>query len=273
MEDLGSLIRFLRVAPFDSEATFRQHISEPLLTNTEAGDRNLRLLLKMICLRRTRVLLEIPNSEDQTVILSLSSDERSLYSQIIDDTARKIDDCISSRSIAKAYSGVFGAILRLRLLCNNGTQQIINPLSEVEVCCAEDQIPEDGVVACPVCGSEINVSDGRDQFTPGTSPQSPIDLLCPTCLSPSEIDDIENHKDLKMQQSAKWRLVQTIDTTGYVSSRPQNMNPVFPTSLRQNPLSSGKSTKMAALLSNIQEHMDSNKRYLGLPQRLNNDQC
>ena len=269
LEDLGSLIRFLRVAPFDSEATFRKYISEPLLTDLEAGDRNLRLLLRMICLRRTRVLLDIPNSEDQTIVLSLSSEERSLYSHIIDDTARKIDDCISSRSVAKAYSGIFGAILRLRLLCNNGTQQTIDSISEVEVCRSEGQVAEDVIAACPICASEINVSDGRDEISPGASPQSSRQLLCPTCLSFSEVDDIERNEELKKQRYAKYRLVQTIDTIGNSSSRPHNMDSESSASLRQNPLSNGKSTKMAALLSNIQEHMSSNKRYLCLPLRPN----
>lgn len=265
LEDLGSLIRFLRVAPFDSEATFRKYISEPLLTDFEAGDRNLRLLLRMICLRRTRVLLDIPNSEDQTIVLSLSSEERSFYSQIIDDTARKIDDCISSRSIARAYSGIFGAILRLRMLCNNGTQEITDPISEVEVCLAEDQVAEDVIAACPICASEINVSDRHDEISPGASPQSSIQLLCPTCLSFSEVDDIKNNEELRQQQCAKYRPVQTIDIIGNGSSTPHNMDSESSASLRQHPPSNGNSTKMAALMGNIQEHMSSNKRHLGLP--------
>ena len=219
----------------------------------------------MICLRRTRVLLDIPNSENQTVVLSLSSEERSRYSQIIDDTARKIDDCISSRSITKAYSGIFGAILRLRLLCNNGTQQITDSISEIEDCCAEDQVAEDGIAACPICASEINISDGQDETSPGASPKSSIQLLCPTCLSSSEVDDIEYHEELKKQRSAKYRLVQTVDTIGNGSSRPLNMDPGSSASLRQTFLSNGNSTKMAALISNIQEHMPGNKRYLDLP--------
>ena len=269
LEDLGSLIRFLRVAPFDSEATFRKYISEPLLTDLEAGDRNLRLLLRMICLRRTRVLLEIPNSEDQTIVLSLSSEERSLYSHIIDDTARKIDDCISSRSVAKAYSGIFGAILRLRMLCNNGTQEITDSISEAEVCRAEDQAAEDLVAACPICASEINVSDGHDEVSPGASPQTSRQLLCPTCLSLNEVDDIEKIEELKKQRYAKYQLVQAIDTIGNGSAGPHNMDSESPASLRQDPFSNGNSTKMAALLSNIQEHMSSNKRHLCLPQRPN----
>ena len=216
----------------------------------------------MICLRRTRVLLDIPTSKDKTVVLSLSSEEKSLYSHIIDDTARKIDDCISSRSITKAYSGIFGAILRLRLLCNNGTQQITDSVSEVA---------EDGIAACPICASEINVSDGRDEISTGASPQSSIQLLCPTCLSLSEVDDIENHEELKRQRCAKYRPVQTIDTVGNGSSRSHNMDPGSPVSLRQSPLLNGISTKMAALVSNVQEHMPSNKRYLGVPLGLNKD--
>ena len=226
----------------------------------------------MICLRRTRVLLDIPISEDQTVVLSLSSEERSLYSQIIDETARKIDDCISSRSITKAYRGIFGVILRLRLLCNNGTQHVSDSTSEAEVCRAEDQIAEDGIAACPICAGEINISDGRDGISPGASPQSSMQLLCPTCLSPSEVGDIENHEELRKERFTMYRLMPAIDIVGNVTSRPRKMDPGSSGSLRQTLLLNGKSTKMAALVSNIKEHMPSNKRYLSLPQRLKKDQ-
>lgn len=95
LEDLGSLIKFLRIAPFDNNAGFRHHISEPLLREPEAGDLNLRLLLGSVCLRRTRALLDLPDAKEETFTTSLSTEEKALYSEIIEDSRRAIDDSIS----------------------------------------------------------------------------------------------------------------------------------------------------------------------------------
>ena len=272
LEDLGSLIRFLRVVPFDSGSTFRKHITEPLLTDIEAGDRNLRLLLRSMCLRRTRVLLHIPKAVDQTVVLSLSEEERSLYSQIIEDTARKIDDCISSKYITKAYSGIFETIMRLRLLCNNGTQQFPNSRSEAESCCTEDGNVEGGILACPFCSCEIDVSDGQNAISYSASPRDSIQLLCPACFSPNVTDIIDNKEKLKKQRSAKGRLVQHINLTENDNLQPHSMDQTSSTSLRPSLLLNGHSSKLSTLLSNIQEHMPSNKRSVALLQMVNKNQ-
>lgn len=241
---------------------FRKYISEPLLTDPKAGDPSLRLLLRSMCLRRTRILLDIPKAKDQTFVLSLSTDERIYYSQIIEDTARKIDDHISSRSIAKAYSGIFEAIMRLRLVCNNGTQQIPGSRSETEGCCAEDGV-DGGIMTCPFCSCEINVSDGQTDVPPGASPQNSIQLLCPTCLSLNDIDRTENQKTLKRKRSTRSRPMQKI-ATGNDSPRPLGTDSVASASSRPSLSLNGYSSKLSALIQNIQGHMQGNKRCMGL---------
>jgi len=109
LEDIGSLIRFLRITPFDSNAIFKNHISEPLLTDRRHDEKNLRSLLGSICLRRTRSLLKLPDAKDRTILLTLSEAERALYDETIEESRRRIDDSISSRSIIKAYNGIFQA--------------------------------------------------------------------------------------------------------------------------------------------------------------------
>lgn len=251
-------MRFLRVVPFDSNSMFRKYISEPLLTDAEAGDRSLRLLLRSMCLRRTRILLDIPKAKDQAFVLSLSTDEKRFYSQIIEDTARKIDDCISSRSIAKAYSGIFEAIMRLRLVCNNGTLQFPNSRSETERCCAEDGVDGD-IITCPFCSCEINVSDGQTDVSPGTSSQNSIQLLCPACLSLNDIDRTRNQKKLKDKRSTRSRPMQR-KTTGNDSPRPHSRDSVSSASSRPSLSLTGHSSKLSALIQNIQGHMQGNKR-------------
>lgn len=245
---------------------FRKYISEPLLTDAQAGDRSLRLLLRSICLRRTRSLLDIPKAKDQAFVLSLSTEERDFYSQIIEDTARKIDDCISSRSIAKAYSGIFEAIMRLRLVCNHGTQQIPESRSETEGCCADDGV-DGGIITCSFCSCEINVSNGQTDVPPGASLQNSIQLLCPVCLSLIDNDKTRNQKKLKNKRSTRSRPMHNI-ATGDDSPRPHSRNSVSSASSGPSLSLNGHSSKLSALIQNIQGHMQGNKRYMGLSQRL-----
>ena len=270
MEDLGSLIRFLRIDPFDSNTTFRTHISEPLLTEDKTGDRNLRLLLRSICLRRTRILLDLPNAEDRVVTLCLSKEERGVYSQTIEDTKRKIDDCVSSRSIIKAYGGIFQAILRLRLICNNGTQQLSNTRLKLQDDCAEDGYVEDDKLACQFCSCEITVSGGLNGSSPGASPRDDLHMLCPACLSSNDIDRTGYQREPIKQRAISSPFVPQ-NSTKNDSCLPSSGVQASSTSLRPNLLADGHSTKLIALVSDLEGNMLGNKRYSSIPQRMNKD--
>lgn len=220
-----------------------------------------------MCLRRTRVLLDLPNAEDQTITLSLSTEERSMYSQIIEDTKRSIDDCISSRSITKAYNGIFQAILRLRLLCNNGTQQISNSGSEFQGDFAQDGYVEEGRPACTFCSCEIIVSDSQIDDSPGASPQTPLQLLCPACLSPNDTKKTNHQKKPKKQQPKSSRRVQQTKLARNISSHSGDR--ASSTSFRPTFTPNGHSSKLSALVSNIRENILGNKRYANLRQSSN----
>lgn len=255
------------MAPFDSNSTFRRHISEPLLTDPKAGGGNLRLLLKSICLRRTRVLLDLPNDENETPTLFLSTEEKSVYSQIIKDTTRKIDDCISNASIAKAYNGIFQVIMRLRLLCNNGTHQICDSSPELQGACAEDEHVQEDKVTCQFCSYEITLSDGQNNISYDASPQNLLHVLCPACLSRNEVDENMCQKALQEQWPTSSRLIQ--QRTENSNSNSHSESRARSTSLRQSLLLNRHSTKLSALVNNIQVHMPGNKRYGYLLQRRN----
>ena len=269
MEDLGSLIRFLRIDPFDSNTTFRTHISEPLLTDAENGHRNLRLLLRSMCLRRTRILLDLPNTADRVVPLSLSEEERSIYSQTIEDTKRKIDDCVSSRSISKAYSGIFQAILRLRLICNNGTQQLANSRLKLQDDCAEDGYLEDGKLACQFCSCEISVTDGLNGSSPGASPRNDLHMLCPACLSSNDIDRTGYQREPMKQWATSSSSASHNDFTENISHPQESGHQAFSTTPRSKLSANGHSTKLSTLASDLQENMLGNKRYSAIPERMN----
>lgn len=270
---MGSLIRFLRVNPFDNNATFRTHISEPLLTDPEAGDRNLRLLLRYTCLRRTRVLLDIPNAEDHTITLSLSMEERSLYSQIIETTKRQIDDCISSTSITKAYNGIFQTILRLRLLCNNGTHQLSDSSSEIQDGGTENVYGEGDKVACRFCSCEIVLADAQNDMSPGASPRNLLHLLCPACLSTTELEKNRYGKRPRKQRPTSRQRVTQIKANKINSPRPHGEDDTAPTSSCLRSLPKGHSSKLSALVSNVQRHISGSKRYVNFVQGHDTHEC
>ena len=271
MEDLGSLIRFLRINPFDSNATFRTHISEPLLTEAKTGDRSLRLLLRSMCLRRTRILLDLPNAEDRVVRFCLSKEERGAYSQTIEDTKKKIDDCVSSRSINKSYGGIFQAILRLRLICNNGTQQLSNSRLKLQDDCAEDGYVEDGKLACQFCSCEISVSDGLNGSSPAASPRNDLHMLCPACLSSNDIDRTGYQREPIKHRATSSPGVPQNNFTDNGSHSLDSGDQATSTSLRPNLLANGHSTKLSALVSDLEGNMLGNKRYSTIPQPINKD--
>jgi len=123
LEDLGALVRFLKVEPFDGEwskAAFRRHVLDPLFSSDVDPFRNLRLLLQSVCLRRTT-----QNQSDlavtyESVTLDLSTMERSTYDKILEQTKKDLDTHVSGGSSIQKYAILFTLILRLRMFCDQG---------------------------------------------------------------------------------------------------------------------------------------------------------
>jgi len=123
LEDLGALIRFLKVKPFDGEsskAAFRHHVVDPLFSNDADPCRNLRRLLRSVCLRRTTQNQSNLNATYESVTLSLSPMERSIYNKILEKTKRELDMLVSTSSSIQKYTKLFTLTLRLRILCDQG---------------------------------------------------------------------------------------------------------------------------------------------------------
>lgn len=84
--DVYSMLKFLRVTPFDDLPTFQKWINP----NTEAGMSRLHNILKPLLLRRTKAelqikgeLQELPNKVIHIVDIELTPDEASVYTKIL----------------------------------------------------------------------------------------------------------------------------------------------------------------------------------------------
>ncbi|RYC57351.1 hypothetical protein CHU98_g8859 [Xylaria longipes] len=120
LDDITSLAQFLRLSPLSTRMAFQKHILGPLSEGGLNFAKPLRGYLEAYCLRRSEKCLTLPPSGQKNVTLQLSSEERQLYNQILNNTRRQIDSLVSKRDNG-TYSRLFTAMLRMRMLCNLGT--------------------------------------------------------------------------------------------------------------------------------------------------------
>ncbi|KAH4127100.1 hypothetical protein HBI81_064400 [Parastagonospora nodorum] len=125
LEDIGSLLSFLRIEPFHALATFRKHIALPFdeggKTRNGAIERFTRLL-DAVCLRRTKDLLHLPDLENIIRTVRLSPGERNQYEQTHNTMWRAIRHQHGVLD-SKSTLGMFQVQLQLRIICNHGTWQ------------------------------------------------------------------------------------------------------------------------------------------------------
>jgi hypothetical protein len=256
LEDLGALIRFLKVQPFDSETSkvaFRRYIVDPLSSNDEDPCRNLRLLLRSVCLRRTTQHQPNLTARYESVTLSLSPLERSLYHKILEQTKSHMDMLVSTSSYFPEFTKLFTVILRLRMLCNlgqfckgPGSQPF--PMATTQACFSADfQICSD--IGCDLCEQEESLELMKGlTFCPSCSrPLFSINPPGPNCMS----ETLRSSKVSSPQFS-------------YLSNEPSEVIRSLATS-QQSFLESGVSaedypTKLFAVAKNLRDNIHHSKR-------------
>lgn len=123
LEDLASLVAFIRVSQLDNLLDFRKYVIAPLLKNTGSGADALRCLLDSICLRRTKKLLHLPEDRYECRNVDFSATERVLYSTTQREMVKAVKEQDNQPKNAKRYFSIFQLWLKLRRLCNHGTFQ------------------------------------------------------------------------------------------------------------------------------------------------------
>jgi SNF2 family DNA or RNA helicase len=189
LEDLGALVEFLRISPFDNLKIFQDQFVTSV--NNEPSERlkKLRLLVNAISLRRTKdgVLGELnllpPRRIDQPV--HLSNNERSLY-----DLLKQL--CIRGVGPSSTRS-TFQLILRLRQVCNHGLdllpsnirqwfeQNSFNfddPILDETYCENCAKLMNDDDSAAPACLHQV-CADCQDIASKAGEDDN---SLCPVCL-------------------------------------------------------------------------------------------
>jgi hypothetical protein len=125
LDDLGALIKFLRIKPFEEKRGFAQYILAPCKNADPEIIPKLRLLVDSITLRRLKDRIDLPARHDKIVRLNFDYDERQLYDIFAKNASDRVAVLTSQREKSlggRAYVHILQSILRLRLICAHGRE-------------------------------------------------------------------------------------------------------------------------------------------------------
>ena len=125
LDDLGALIKFLRIQPFCEKGGFAQFIMAPFKNADPEILPKLRLLVDSITLRRLKDRIDLPGRQDHVVRLPFNEDEQVLYDWFSKDSQNRLRIIAGEHRKAlggKSYAHILRAIMRLRLICAHGRE-------------------------------------------------------------------------------------------------------------------------------------------------------
>ncbi|OAP57411.1 hypothetical protein AYL99_08149 [Fonsecaea erecta] len=209
LTDIFSLLRFLKVHPYDNIVTFQEQILRPWKSHMdEDALKRLQSILKAITVRRGRNVIALPDRLEHTEEVFFTEEERAVYEKArtgaieVLNSAMNIDPS-TSRSM---YLNALQRINDLRYICNHGVTPPRHRESFEPMNALEEDFPallsevfergqENSDLLCIHCG--INLmweEEDRGQFllTPDSCANLPPSPACRGCrqdrpppLSPS----------------------------------------------------------------------------------------
>jgi SWI/SNF-related matrix-associated actin-dependent regulator of chromatin subfamily A3 len=258
LEDIGALFTFIRAYPFDEMAVFRRFIVIPFeeggASRTVASQR-LSLLLDSFCLRRTKDLLHLPDQQNRIREVEFSTEERGQYTQTLKNMHRAIRRNAEGFD-QKSVFGMFQAQLQLRMLCNHGTFQPLfswaskrNLLIEREeaLCLAA----QNGEICCSTCRQSMPILGLNRVYR--TYAEHCAHTLCLECLGEKVYADNAGEGSVLSRCPLCYPPGACRATTevGGIGQEGQQDNYFH---------SQGHSSKMAALISDVQQDLQQTKR-------------
>ncbi|KAL7267230.1 hypothetical protein RUND412_010190 [Rhizina undulata] len=113
--DLGGLLQFLRMRPFDNMDKFKQHILSDWVTGDLKGVAKIRMLLDFFSLQRSNKAITLPERIDRDHYLDFSNEERQMYDDTIANSKADMDSMDNPN-----FPNILQWILMLRCICNLG---------------------------------------------------------------------------------------------------------------------------------------------------------
>ncbi|KAK5401900.1 hypothetical protein LTR06_010818 [Exophiala xenobiotica] len=169
LDDLGSLVAFLRVPLLDQRAQFQRYVTRRTLVRRSSQQpdyENLRVLLASICLRRNRTILPCSQFVDCPVKVAFSLEERQEYQELQRSWRERLDMAVSGHKTKVAHQIVLECLLRLRIYCKNGDYLRIKAASSlIEQEELGSLLQQTGDATCHYCKCDVlvfgNAEDGN----------------------------------------------------------------------------------------------------------------
>ncbi|CZT40658.1 related to DNA repair protein rad8 [Rhynchosporium secalis] len=126
LEDLFSLVRFLRVEPWSNFSFWKTFITVPFESKDFMRALDVvQTVLEPLVLRRTKdmktptgeALVPLPLKTIEILDIELSAPEREVYDHIFTRAKRTFAANVEAGTVMKAYTSIFAQILRLRQTC------------------------------------------------------------------------------------------------------------------------------------------------------------
>lgn len=127
VEDIYSLLRFLKVEPWGNWAWWNKLIQKPFEEGDERGLKLVQSILRPIMLRRTkysvdqegRPILILPPANVQVIYCELTEAEKDFYEALFKKSKVKFDRFVEQGRVMHNYASILELLLRLRQCCDH----------------------------------------------------------------------------------------------------------------------------------------------------------
>ncbi|KAK5081904.1 hypothetical protein LTR70_009239 [Exophiala xenobiotica] len=195
--DLYSLLRFLKLCPYDNFRNFERLFVEPWKDSlASAGLHNLQSLFRAIAIRRPKATITLATRHEVTQKVQFSAEENGIY----ETTKRGVVDLVNTAVAqshmdgGRSYFNTLQRINDLRYICNHGTipakrtsnrETPTAGRAKRSIQAQADVLLGAGdIETCEVCGNELleEQESEEDFLRAGDTPSSTTEArLCPTC--------------------------------------------------------------------------------------------
>ncbi|KAI0039548.1 hypothetical protein FA95DRAFT_1684246 [Auriscalpium vulgare] len=127
VEELFSLLKFLRVRPLNDWQTFNEQINKPVKSGKPVrAMKRLHVVLRAVMLRRQKTdllngqpLLDLPGRYVSVVPCEFDPEEHQFYQALENKIEEAMEKFVKSGDVMKNYTNVMVLLLRLRQACNH----------------------------------------------------------------------------------------------------------------------------------------------------------
>ncbi|RIA91205.1 SNF2 family helicase [Glomus cerebriforme] len=126
LNDMYSLVKFLRITPFDELEWWNRVFNRPIKAGDIDAIERLKVLMKTVCLRRTkdmqfngRPILSLPLINSFVHKVKFNAEEKKIYDEMEKDAKERFRKWKESNDIMKNYATILETLLRLRQICDH----------------------------------------------------------------------------------------------------------------------------------------------------------